>query len=209
VRTFIPIPVTFLNSVFEPLPVTLTGKIVSLEPLSLVHAAELTEAAQSEEIWNHTLDKPRTLELMTGYIERALADQAKGSALPFGVRHLKDNRIIGSTRYWEITPWRRGVQIGFTWFDPKYCGTNVNRESKYLLLKHAFEDLGTVRVEFQTSTQNTRAHKAILNLGAVEEGVLRARIVRPDGTRFDSIFFSILDNEWASVKHNLEAQISG
>ena len=78
---------------------------------------------------------------------------------------------------------------------------------KYLLLKHAFEDLGTVRVELQTSTKNTRAHKAILRLGATEEGILRARIVRPDGTRFDSIFFSILDNEWDSVKQSLEARL--
>ena len=196
------------NTKYEPKPVTLTGQILSLEPLSLNHAVQLSEAAQSEEIWQHTLDKPRSVELMTAYIERALAEQSKGTMLPFAVRHLKDNRIIGSSRYWEITPWRRGLQIGFTWFDPRYWGTNVNTESKYLLLKHAFEDLGTVRVEMQTSTQNTRAHQAILRLGAVEEGILRARIVRPDGTRFDSIFFSILDNEWDSVKQRLETKLN-
>jgi RimJ/RimL family protein N-acetyltransferase len=199
---------TNLNTIYQPKPVILTGRFVSLEPLSLEHAVQLSEAAQSEEIWHHTLDKPRTLELMTAYIERALTEQAKGTSLPFAVRHLQDNRIIGSTRYWEITPWRRGLQIGFTWFDPKYWGTNVNTESKYLLLKQAFEELGTVRVEIQTSTQNTRAQKAILKLGAVEEGVLRARIVRPDGTRLDCIFYSILDNEWDSVKQSLEARLN-
>jgi RimJ/RimL family protein N-acetyltransferase len=197
-----------LNTVYEPKSVTLTGKLVSLEPLLLDHAVQLCESAQAEEIWQHTLDKPRSLELMTAYIERALAEQAKGITVPFAVRHLKDNRLIGSTRYWGIAPWRRGLEIGFTWFDPRYWGTNVNTESKYLLLKHAFEDLGTVRVELQTSTLNARAHKAILRLGAVEEGVLRARIVRPDGTRFDSIFFSILDNEWDSVKQSLEAKLN-
>jgi RimJ/RimL family protein N-acetyltransferase len=196
-----------MSRMFAPKPVTLTGSVVRLEPLLLEHAEELTDAAQAEEIWDHTADKPRTIDLMESYIQRALEQQNTGATLPFAVRHLQSGKLIGSTRYWDIAEWRRGLQIGFTWYERRYWGSGVNIDSKYLLLKHAFEDLDTVRVEFQTSTLNTRAQKAILRLGAQEEGILRARIVRSDGQRFDSIFYSILDTEWKDLKSNLETMV--
>jgi N-acetyltransferase len=188
----------------EITPVILTGKIIQLEPLKMEHAEQLVVAAQSEEIWEHTLDKPRDIEKMRSYIQRALGDKLQ---VPFAVKHLKEDRFIGSTRYWEIAAWRRGLQIGFTWFAREFWGSGVNAESKYLLMKYAFEDLNIVRVEFQTSTLNFRAQKALLALGAIEEGTLRARVVRPDGSRLDCIFYSILDTEWPAIKRKLESRI--
>jgi RimJ/RimL family protein N-acetyltransferase len=187
-----------------PQPITLTGQVVSLEPLSMEHADQLLEAAQSEEIWLYTLDQPRTMEAMHDYIARALGERDNKTALPFAVRHIKTNRFIGSTRYASIAPLRRGLEIGFTWYAPQFWRTAVNTECKYLLLKHAFETLQYIRVEFQTMAANARSRAAILRLGAMEEGLLRSRMVRRSGQRFDSIFFSILDNEWPTVKAKLE-----
>lgn len=188
----------------DPQPVTLSGQVVSLEPLAMAHADALLEAAQSEEIWLHTLDRPQTMEAMEDYIMRALKDRDDQTALPFVVRHIKTDRFIGCTRYANIAPLRRGLEIGFTWYAPEFWRTAVNTECKYLLLKHAFETLGYIRVEFQAMSENARSRAAILRLGATEEGRLRSRMVRRNGQRFDSIFFSILDNEWPTIKAKLE-----
>jgi RimJ/RimL family protein N-acetyltransferase len=187
-----------------PQPITLAGQTVSLEPLSMEHAAALLEAAQSEEIWLHTLDKPRTMNAMEDYIARALGERDNNAGIPFAVRHIETNRFIGSTRYANIAPQRWGLEIGYTWYAPKFWRTAVNTECKYLLLKHAFETLQYIRVELQAMVDNARSRAAILRLGAIEEGVLRSRIVRRNGQRFDSVFFSILDNEWPGVKVKLE-----
>ena len=187
-----------------PQPITLTGRVVSLEPLSVEHADALLEAAQSEEIWLYTLDQPRTIAAMRDYIAGALNDRDNKTAIPFAVRHIKTNRFIGCTRYVGIAPVRRGLEIGFTWYATQFWRTAVNTECKYLLLKHAFETLQYIRVEFQTMVGNARSRAAILRLGASEEGILRARMVRRDGQRFDSIFFSILDSEWPTIKAKLE-----
>jgi N-acetyltransferase len=187
-----------------PQPITLAGQSVSLEPLSMEHAGALLEAAQREEIWLHTLDKPRTMDAMQDYIARALGERDNKTGIPFSVRHIETDRFIGSTRYANIAPLRCGLEIGFTWYAPQYWRTSVNTECKYLLLRHAFETLQYIRVEFQAMAGNGRSRAAILRLGAIEEGVLRSRIVRRSGERFDSVFFSILDNEWPGVKVRLE-----
>jgi N-acetyltransferase len=187
-----------------PQPITLAGQAVSLEPLSMEHADALLEAAQSEEIWLHTLDKPQTMDAMQDYIARALGERDNGTGIPFAVRHIATNRFIGSTRYANIAPLRRGLEIGFTWYAPQFWRTSVNTECKYLLLKHAFETLRYIRVELQAMADNARSRAAILRLGAIEEGVLRSRIVRRNGQRFDSVFFSILDSEWPGVKARLD-----
>lgn len=192
-----------MNSL-TPQPITLTGQVVSLEPLSMEHADALLEAAQSEEIWLHTIDKPQTMEAMQDYIARALGERDNNTAIPFTVRHITTSRFIGCTRYVSIAPLRRGLEIGFTWYAPQFWRTAVNTECKYLLLKYAFETLQYIRVEFQTMSANARSRAAILRLGAIEEGILRSRMVRRDGQRFDSIFFSILDNEWPAIKAKLE-----
>jgi RimJ/RimL family protein N-acetyltransferase len=190
-----------------PQSVTLAGQTVSLEPLSMEHAGALLEAAQSDEIWLHTLDKPQTMDAMQDYIARALGERDTKTAIPFAVRHIATNRFIGSTRYANIAPLRCGLEIGYTWYAPQFWRTSVNTECKYLLLKHAFETLQYIRVELQAMAGNARSRAAILRLGAVEEGVLRSRIVRRNGQRFDSVFFSILDNEWPAVKARLEAAL--
>jgi RimJ/RimL family protein N-acetyltransferase len=142
---------------------------------------------------------------MQDYIARALGERDNKTGLPFAVRHIGTNRFIGSTRYANIAPLRCGLEIGFTWYAPQFWRTSVNTECKYLLLKHAFETLRYIRVELQAMVDNARSRAAILRLGAIEEGVLRSRIVRRNGQRFDSVFFSILDNEWPGVKARLEA----
>jgi RimJ/RimL family protein N-acetyltransferase len=187
-----------------PQPITLSGQVVSLEPLAMEHADALLEAAQSDEIWRHTLDRPQTMEAMQEYIAGALRERDTATAIPFAVRHITTHRLIGCTRYVSIAPLRRGLEIGFTWYAPKFWRTAVNTECKYLLLEHAFERLRCIRVEFQTMSENTRSRAAILRLGAIEEGTMRSRMVRRDGQRFDSIFFSILDTEWPTIKAKLE-----
>lgn len=191
-----------------PQPITLTGQVVSLEPLSMEHAGALLDAAQSEEIWLYTLDKPRTMELMQDYIARALVERDNQTAVPFAVRHIDTNRFIGCTRYVNIVPLRRGLEIGYTWYAPQFWRTSVNTECKYLLLKYAFETLQYIRVEFQTLSENARSRAAILRLGAIEEGILRSRMVRRNGQRFDAVFFSILDVEWPAVKAKLDGILS-
>lgn len=187
-----------------PQSITLTGQVVSLEPLSMEHVDTLLEAAQSEQIWVHTLDKPQRIEDMQDYITRALGDRDNNTSIPFAVRHIETNRFIGCTRYVNIAPLRRGLEIGYTWYRPEFWRTSVNTECKYMLLKHSFETLGCIRVEFQVNSENARSRAAVLRLGAVEEGVLRSRMVRRDGQRFDAVCFSILDSEWPAVKARLE-----
>ena len=189
-------------------PVTLEGHVVRLEPLSFEHAPDLLLAAQTEEIWRYTLDDPRTTDAMRSYIERALTEREAGTAMPFAVRHLATGRAIGSTRYAAISRPNRGVEIGWTWYAPEFWRTAVNTESKYLLLRHAFETLGCIRVELKTDARNTRSRTAIARLGAVEEGTLRSKVIMRDGYRRDSVYFSILDGEWPAVKARLEAWLA-
>ncbi|HYJ79277.1 MAG TPA: GNAT family N-acetyltransferase [Longimicrobiaceae bacterium] len=190
----------------RPEPVVLTGRTVRLEPLAPEHEAALTEAGRSPEIWRYTLS-PMGAELMQPYLAKALADRDAGTALPFAVCHLGDGRLIGCTRYLDISPEHRSLEIGFTWYAPEYWRTAVNTECKHLLLRHAFEVLGCVRVEFRANAQNLRSRTAIARLGAVEEGTLRSEWLRPDGSRRDVTYFSILDHEWPAVQARLERML--
>lgn len=189
-------------------PVTLEGLLVRLEPLSHDHAADLRQAAQDENIWRVTIDDPRTPEAMQSYVARALEARDAGVAMPFAVVHKGEGRAIGSTRYHSISYPDRGVEIGFTWYAPRFWRTRVNTECKYLLLAHAFEGLDCIRVEFKTDARNDRSRAAILRLGAVEEGTLRSKVIMRDGHRRDSVYFSILDHEWPGVRARLEALLA-
>ena len=189
-------------------PVTLEGRVVRLEPLAPSHAPALLEAAQSPEIWRWTIADPRTPALMEEYVADALAQRAAGTAMPFVVRHLADDRVIGSTRYHSASPADRGVEIGWTWYHPHYWRTAVNTECKYLLLRHAFERMGCIRVELKTDARNSRSRAAIARLGAREEGTLRSKVIMRDGHRRDSVYFSILDAEWPAVRHRLEEALA-
>lgn len=188
-------------------PVTLEGQAVRLEPLSIAHEPALLVAAQDERIWRFTIHDPRTPELMRDYVRSALSDRDRGEALPFAVYHREAGRVIGATRYHSISAQNRGVEIGFTWYAPEFWRTRVNTECKYLLLCHAFDVLGCIRVELKTDGRNDRSRQAILRLGAREEGTLRSKVIMRDGHRRDSVYFSILDHEWPAVKERLERML--
>ena len=190
-------------------PVTLTGRTVRLEPLSLEHVPALTVAGQDDSIWRY-MPYPimRTEADMRAWVEDMLHRQTLGGDVPFAVYHLADQRAIGATRYMDIQAAHRGLEIGGTWYGRPYQRTAVNTESKYLLLRHAFEALGCIRVQLKTDLRNERSQAAIERLGAVREGVLRENLIMPDGYRRSSVYFSILAAEWPSVKARLEARLA-
>jgi len=189
-------------------PITLTGQVVRLEPLAISHVPELTVAGQDESIWHYMLyGNVTSQDRMQAWVEDMLDRQKQGGDLPFAVIHLESGRAIGATRYLEIRPGHRGLEIGGTWYSVSYQHTRVNTECKYLLLQYAFEDLGCIRVQLKTDQLNERSQRAIERLGAVKEGVLRNHMIRPDGTIRDSVYYSILDREWPGVKKRLEGML--
>ena len=194
----------------EIAPVTLTGRVVRLEPLSEQHAPDLTVAAHDERIWRYMLYAyPEDEEKMLAWVRDILTRQAAGADLAFAVIHLASGRAIGATRYLEIRPPHRSLEVGGTWYATEFQRTAVNSECKYLLLKHAFETLGCIRVQFKADARNLRSLRAIERLGAAREGVLRNHYILADGGFRDSVYYSILDREWPGVKARLEALLAG
>lgn len=190
-------------------PVTLTGKTVRLEPLSLAHVPDLILVGQDESIWQYMRYGAVRTELdIRRWVEERLAEQQAGTDLPFAVIHLQEQVAIGSTRYLEIRPVHRALEIGGTWYGVRYQRTRVNTECKYLLLRHAFESLGCVRVQFKTDARNLRSQKAIERIGAVREGLLRNHMLLPGGGLRHSVYYSIIDEEWLSVKAHLESLLA-
>ncbi len=185
-------------------PLTLSGRIVELVPLSRAHLADLTEAGKDASIWTYmrygTIDSQ---EKMLGLIEYLLAQQARGTDLPFAVVDRSSGRAIGMTRYMDIQPGNRALEIGGTWYSIAYQRTGVNTECKFLLLQHAFEVLGCIRVQIKTDLRNERSQKAIERIGAVREGVLRDHMILPDGTIRSSVYYSILASEWPSARQRI------
>lgn len=189
-------------------PITLIGQTVRLEPLSFDHVGDLAVAGADESIWQWMLyGKVTTPERMFAWVTDRLKEQAAGSDLPFAVIHQASNRAIGATRYMDIRPKDRGLEIGGTWYAVAYQRTAVNTECKYLLLQHAFEKLGCIRVQFKTDLRNVRSQQALERLGAVKEGILRNHMITPDGTIRHSVYYSILDSEWPTVKAALEERM--
>ena len=190
-------------------PVVLTGRVVRLEPLRETHVASLARVAFEPEIWRYMrYGKMESEQELLAWVREILARQAKGTDLPFAVIFLESGGAIGSTRYLEIHPRDRGLEIGGTWYGLDYQRTAVNTECKYLLLQHAFETLGCIRVQIKTDQRNTRSIRAIERLGAVREGVLRNHIINPDGVVRSSVYYSILDSEWPAVKAKLEEKLN-
>jgi RimJ/RimL family protein N-acetyltransferase len=190
-------------------PIILTGHIVRLEPLSVAHVPELTLAGQDESIWRYMLyGTIRTEEQMCTWVQDILQRQARGTDLPFAVIHLETKRAIGATRYMNINHVDRGLEIGGTWYASAYQGTKVNTECKYLLLCHAFETLGCIRIQFKTDLRNEQSQRAIEHLGAVREGIFRNHMITPDGLIRHSVYYSIIDSEWPTVKVRLEERLA-
>jgi RimJ/RimL family protein N-acetyltransferase len=192
----------------EILPVTLEGEHSRLEPLSLEHSEALIEAAGDGELWNSIVTVVPTRETMTEYIDEALNGQVQGSELPFVIVQRTTNRIVGTTRFYYIQPHQRNAAIGYTWLATSAQRTAVNTEAKLLLLTHAFEHWGCVRVEFITDVLNQQSRAALLRLGARQEGILRNQMIMPNGRVRDSVCFSIIAEEWPEVKAGLNARLA-
>ncbi|MBK5307856.1 MAG: GNAT family N-acetyltransferase [Frankiaceae bacterium] len=186
-----------------PLPTSLIGAHVQLVPLGLEHADGLFDAGQHDEIWTWLgWPRPRTVADMVRQIEESLGAPDR---LPFAV--LMDGRVIGTTSYGDIDLSVGGLEIGWTWYSRSVWATVVNPECKYLLLRHAFEELGAARVFLKTDGLNTRSQAAIRKLGAQYDGTLRHHRLRADGSVRDSAYFSILASEWPDVSAGLQARL--
>ena len=189
-------------------PVTLEGAHVRLEPMTADHLDQLCEVGFHPAIWRWGISQIQTREDMKKYIDTALKSQDEGTALPFVTLEKSSGRVIGSTRYANIDQENRRLEIGWTWITPKWQRTAINTEAKYLMLRHAFEDLGCIRVEFKTDSLNDQSRTALERIGAQEEGILRNHMIAYGGRLRHSVFFSIIDTEWPAVKANLEAKLA-
>ena len=189
-------------------PVILEGVHARLEPLAKAHLAELAQVGLDQELWRWIPTPVRTREEMAAYIETALNEQERGVSLPFALVDRAAGRAIGSTRYGNIDRTNHRVEIGWTWIAREWQCTGINTEAKYLLLRHAFELLGCMRVELKTDSLNERSRAAILRIGAREEGVFRNHMVTASGRIRHTVYFSIIDSEWPAVKAGLEAKLN-
>lgn len=189
-------------------PVILTGKYVRLEPMTKDHTTALAEIGVGQNFWDFMLyGNMNTAEDMRYWVSDILARAENGTDLPFVAVHLASGRVAGATRYLNIMPKDRGLEIGGTWYGPEFQRTAVNTECKYLLLRHAFETLGCIRVQLKTDLRNERSQRAIERIGAIREGVLRNHMILPDGRYRHSVFYSILETEWPQVRERLEKML--
>lgn len=190
-------------------PVTLTGNHVRLEPMGEQHVVGLAAIGLEASIWEHMLyGEMRSNEDMRTWVQDILSRAEQGTDLPFIVIHLKTGKVAGATRFLNMQPDQRGLEIGGTWYGLEYQRTAVNTECKYLLLKYAFESLNCIRVQFKTDTRNIRSQRAIERIGGMREGVLRNHMILPDGRYRDSVYYSILDSEWPPMKAALEQRLT-
>jgi len=189
-------------------PVTLEGRVVRLEPLLESHHAALCDVGLDPELWRWIPYRVCTAEEMRSYVRDALRAQAAGSALPLATVERASGRVVGSTRYLNIDRPNRRVEIGATWIAQPWQRSAINTEAKYLMLRHAFEGLGCIRVELKTDALNQKSRNAIRRIGAREEGTLRQHVVTWTGRLRDTVYFSILDSEWPRVKADLEARLA-
>jgi N-acetyltransferase len=192
----------------EVLPVVLEGQHVRLEPLSPAHEESLIAAVEDGELWNSKVTIVASPNEMKGYIATALKAQAQGRELPFVIIHRASGLVVGHTRFYDIEPGDRRVEIGYTWLAASAQRTAVNTESKLLLLTHAFESWRCIRVALITDVLNQQSQSAILRLGAKQEGILRNHMVMPGGRYRDSVCFSIIEGEWPEVKARLERKLA-
>jgi len=194
---------------FDPRPVTLAGRHVRLEPLREEHAAELFAAASEPDIWRYLPKPPPTsIDDIRALIREALDQQVLGTQVPWLTRRASDGRVLGSTRFLNIDRADRGLEIGWTFLSAEGRRTSANTAAKYLQLRHAFEDLGALRVALATDARNDRSRQAIQRIGATPEGVLRKDRILPDGHVRSTVVFSIVDDEWEDVKRELEARLA-
>jgi len=187
--------------------IRLEGEFVRLEPLEIGHLEKLCEVGLDESLWLWTANIIKTSADMKGYIKTALDEFRRGVSLPFVTIEKSSDKIVGSTRFGNIDAKNRKTEIGWTWINPRWQRTFVNTEAKLLMLTHAFETWNYVRVELKTDVLNEKSQKSMLRLGAQKEGVLRRHLITDAGRIRDTVYFSILDSEWQTVKANLEEKL--
>ncbi|MER7666723.1 MULTISPECIES: GNAT family protein [unclassified Streptomyces] len=192
-----------------PAPVTLTGHHVRLEPLTTAHLPDLFAAGGGDdEVWRwQGGPTPHTQDALGEKLDALLDSAARGTYIPFAVVHRPTGRAVGWTTYMDIDVRQERLEIGWTWYGRAFWRTALNTETKLLLLRHAFEELGMGRVQLKTDHMNVRSQKAITRLGARREGALRRHRLRPDGTWRDTVYFSILTDEWPAVREGLAARL--
>jgi N-acetyltransferase len=185
-------------------PIVLEGERVRLIPLESSHADGLFEAGNDPRIWKGIMEPIESIEDAQNMAAGALEDQKQNGSLPFTVFDKESEKIVGSTRLFDVIPSHRQLEIGHTWYHPAVWRSRVNTECKYLLLMHSFEVLDMVRVQIKTDLRNTQSQAAIARLGAVKEGVLRQHRILFDGYIRDTVMFSVINHEWPEVKARLE-----
>jgi len=188
-------------------PVTLEGRVVRLEPLRPEHAAPLASICE-DEVFEFTSQVLRTQEELAAYIAAALEAAGRGTEQPFFIRDPDTGAPLGTTRYMTISRNDRNLEIGHTWLGRRAWRSRVNTECKFLLLRHAFEQLHVIRVQLKTDRRNARSRAAIERIGAKFEGILRNHMLVRGGVVRDSAYYSILDTEWPEVKARLEERLA-
>ncbi len=193
----------------EVKPVTLTGQHVIVQPLNQAHALGLLAIGQHDPDWLY-LPRPCLSDIEDTYrwMSEALQARHEGHQMPFALIQPGTRTVMGSTRYMNIRPRDRALEIGWTWLGSEYQRTAVNTEAKFLLLSHAFEELGALRVELKTDLRNLRSQAAITRIGATREGVFRKHVQVRDGFQRDTVWFSIIDEEWPAIKQALRERLS-
>jgi RimJ/RimL family protein N-acetyltransferase len=189
-------------------PVTLEGRHVRLEPLSRQHKPQLATVALDPELWLFTPTQIHSTDDLDAYIETALSWQKAGTAIPFAIVDRSTGHAIGSTRFGNIDPQNRRAEIGWTWLGRDFQRKAFNTEAKLLMLTHAFERMECIRVELRADVLNTKSRNAIARLGAKEEGILRHHMILPNGRLIDWVYYSILREEWPSVRAGLEQKLA-
>ncbi len=194
---------------FDVQPVTLDGRLVRLETLDVDrHLAGLAEVGLEPSLWLYVVDRPASSSDLRRYLERADSERAAGRMLPFVTHELATGRPVGMSRYMAIEPAHRRLEIGHSWVAPAWQRRGFNAEAKLLMLTHAFEGLGAHRVEFKTHARNDKARAGLLGIGATFEGTFRKHMVMPDGSFRDSVWYSVIDDEWPAVRARLEALVA-
>lgn len=187
---------------------TLQGPRILLRPLQYNDADALLRAAADGELWNLTVTVVPSASTVDSYLKKALDGRDAGTVMPFVIVLKDSGEVIGSTRFWKIDPLNRKLEIGSSWISARWQKSFVNTEAKYLMLRHAFEVLDCVRVQFTTDENNQKSRNAILRLGAQQEGIVRHERIMPDGRKRNSVRFSIIDDEWPQVRQALEQKLA-
>jgi RimJ/RimL family protein N-acetyltransferase len=186
----------------------LEGPRVILRAMTEADVDTLAAIAFDPDLWRNTTTRMETREDLAAYVRQALVEREQGVAVPFVTVVRSGDEVVGSTRYAAIDWRHRRAEIGWTWIAPRWQRSFVNTEAKYLMLRHAFEVWGLRRVEFKTASFNGTSCRALLRIGAREEGTLRQHMLLPDGRNRDSVYYSVIDGEWPEVKRRLETMMS-